>query len=237
MLVLGIETATSGCSVALVDEQGLVSERTLAAPQRALEWLVPAIEGILSDCGARPLDVQGVAVSVGPGSFTGLRIGIATAVGWARAGRIPACGVPTLLALAAQCGGGRLVAPVLDARRGEVVATLFLRNGNRWRPLVEELVAPPEAVIARFRTSGVILDDLTFVGDGLGRYGETLRAAFPNARFAPRVLWTPRAATVAALGREHLLEKGGEPLWAIQPRYGRAPSSGQSIRPVLDGTR
>jgi tRNA threonylcarbamoyladenosine biosynthesis protein TsaB len=237
VLVLGIETATSSCSVALVDEQGLVSERTLAAPQRALEWLVPAVEGMLRDCDVRPLDVQGVAVSAGPGSFTGLRIGIATAVGWARARGVPACGVPTLLALAAHCAGGRLVAPVLDARRGEMAAALFLRDGDRWRPLVEELVAPPEVVIARFRSVDVPPDALTFLGDGLGRYGEPLRAAFPKARFAPRVLWTPRAATVAALGRERLLEEGGEPLWAIQPRYGRAPSSGQPIRPVLEGTR
>lgn len=233
MLVLGIETATSSCSVALVDEGGLTSERTLGAPQQALEWLVPAIEGILRDCHVRPIDVQGVAVSVGPGSFTGLRVGIATAVGWAQARGIPACGVPTLLALAAQCAGGRLVAPVLDARRGEVASALFLQEGDRWRPLTEELTAPPEAVVARFRAVDESLDDLTFVGDGLHRYGKVLRAAFPNARFAPRVLWTPRAALVAALGRQRLLEEGGEPLWAIQPRYGRTPA----LRSVLEGAR
>lgn len=233
MLVLGIETATSACSVALVDDRGVVGERTLTSPQRALEWLVPAIEGMLRDGGLGPSDVQGVAVSTGPGSFTGLRIGIATAVGWAHARGVPACGVPTLLALASTCPGGRAVASVLDAKRGEMAAALFLREGDRWRPVTEDLTAPPEVVIARVRAADVPPEALTFVGDALGRYSELLRAAFPEAQFAPPVLWTLRAATVAALGRERLLEEGGEPLWAIQPRYGRVPYR----PPVLEGAR
>jgi tRNA threonylcarbamoyladenosine biosynthesis protein TsaB len=219
VLVLGIETATETLSVALVDEGGLRAERTLRA-RRALGWLVPAIAGMLRDAGLRPEDVEGVAVSTGPGSFTGLRVGIATALGWAQARSVPACGVSTLQALAAACGGASLVVPVVDAKRGEISAGLFKREGETCRPLTEEVTAVPEAVIGRLRELGV--EEPTLVGDGLQRYGPLLRQAFPRAHVAPRVLWTPRAATVAALGRERLLRSGGEPLQAIQPRYGRA---------------
>ncbi|MDR7417112.1 MAG: tRNA (adenosine(37)-N6)-threonylcarbamoyltransferase complex dimerization subunit type 1 TsaB [Armatimonadota bacterium] len=217
MLVLGIETATETISVALVDEDGLRAERALRA-RRALGWLVPAIGGMLRDAGLRPEDVEGVAVSTGPGSFTGLRVGIATAVGWAQARGVPACGVSTLQALAATCGA-LLVVPVMDARRGEVSVAPFVREGETYRPLTEELTAPPNAVIDRLRELGI--EDPTFVGDGLLRYGSLLRQAFPHAHLSPRVLWSPRAAAVAALGRERLLHSGGEPLGAIQPRYGR----------------
>ncbi len=220
MLVLGIETSTATASVALVDEAGLRVESSLRASRRALEWLIPAIEDALRDAGLEPEDVEGVAVAAGPGSFTGLRVGIATAVGWAHARGVPACGVSTLQALAVASGATPVV-PVLDAKRGELSAAVFVRDGEAYRPLTEELTAAPEVVIARLREVGV--EDLTFVGDGLQRYGSLLREAFPRAHIAPRILWSPRAATVAALGRERLLHAGGEPLGAIQPRYGRAP--------------
>ncbi|MDR5709642.1 MAG: tRNA (adenosine(37)-N6)-threonylcarbamoyltransferase complex dimerization subunit type 1 TsaB [Armatimonadota bacterium] len=222
MLVLGIETATYALSVALVDGVGLRAERTLRVGQRALQWLVPAIQGMLRDADLAPEEVEGVAVSTGPGSFTGLRVGIATAVGWAHARGVPACGVSTLQALAVTCSGAPFVVPVLDARRGEVSAALFAREGETYRPLTEELTAVPEAVIRRLRE--LRLEDLTFVGDGLHRYASLFREAFPRAHLAPQALWSPRAATVAAVGRERLLQAGGEPLGAIQPRYGRAAS-------------
>ncbi|MCS7172526.1 MAG: tRNA (adenosine(37)-N6)-threonylcarbamoyltransferase complex dimerization subunit type 1 TsaB [Armatimonadetes bacterium] len=222
MLVLGIETATETVSVALVDETGLRAERTRRAWRRALEWLVPAIQGMLRDADLAPEDVRGVAVSTGPGSFTGLRVGIATAVGWAHARGVPACGVSTLHALAVGCSPAPFVVPVLDARRGEISAALFVREGESYRVLMEELTATPEIVLGRLREFGV--EELTFVGDGLHRYGHLLRQAFPRAHTAPRALWGPRAAAVAELGRERLLRTGGEPLQAIQPRYGRAGS-------------
>ncbi len=220
MLVLGIETATSVAGVALVDAEGVRAECTLRAPQRALEWLVPAIGEVLQHAGVEAEDIEGVAVSAGPGSFTGLRVGIATAVGWAHARGIPACGVSTLEALAVASGATPVV-PVLDAKRGEVSAALYIREGEAYRAVTEELTAPPETIIRRLREAGI--EGFTFVGDGLHRYGGLLQEAFPRAQLADRVLWSPRAAAVAAVGRRRLLEDGGEPLWRIRPRYGRTP--------------
>lgn len=223
MRVLGVESATDVASVALVDSLGLVAEHTVRRPMRSLEWLAPAILEMLQELNLTPEAVEGVAVSVGPGSFTGLRIGIATAVGWARARGLPACGVATLEALAATIEAP-VVAVVMDAKRGEVAGALFERADGLLRRITEDLVGPPEEVARSFLRTREDPRGWVLVGDGLSRYGEVLARELPGARFAQRALWAPRAATVAWLGRDRLLAGGGEPLGAIQPRYGRTPA-------------
>lgn len=221
--MLGIEAATALVGVALVDSTGLLAERAVHRPMEALEWLVPAIHGLLDDLGLGPEGVEGVAVSVGPGSFTGLRVGIATAVGWARARGLPACGVPTLEALAAAVEG-EAVGVVADAKRGEVAGALFRCREGQLVRVVEEMVAPPEEVATAFREAKELAGRCVLVGDGLRRWGEVIRASLPEARVAPEVLWAPRAALVAWLGRQRLVEGKAESLTAIRPRYGRTPA-------------
>lgn len=220
---MGIETATAVAGVALVDGTGLLAERAVQRPMQALEWLAPAIHGLLDDLGLGPEAVEGVAVSVGPGSFTGLRVGIATAVGWARAHGLPACGVPTLEALAAAVAG-EVVGVVADAKRGEVAGALFCRREGQLVRAVEEMVAPPQEVATAFREAQELAGRCVLVGDGLSRWGDMIRTSLPGARVAPEVLWAPRAAMVAWLGRQRLVEGRAESLTAIQPRYGRTPA-------------
>ena len=115
MRVLAIETATPVAGVALLDQSGVLASRTVRAPMRHLEWLAAAIDGMLGDSGVRPDGVEAVAVGRGPGGFTGLRIGIATAAAWARARRVPVLGIDTLETLAVSAAGAGIVLPVLDA--------------------------------------------------------------------------------------------------------------------------
>jgi tRNA threonylcarbamoyl adenosine modification protein YeaZ len=126
--VLAIETATPIASVALVDADGVLASRTLRAPMRHLEWVAAAIDGMLRDLGAGPESVDAVAVGRGPGGFTGLRIGIATAAAWAKARTVPMLGMETLEVLACAADGTGLVLPLLDAHRGEVAAALYRFN-------------------------------------------------------------------------------------------------------------
>ena len=108
MRILAIETATSLGSVALLEGDRLVRSIEEEVPRRHLEWLAPAIRRLLSEGAWAPAQIEAVAVSRGPGGFTGLRIGIATAVAWARARAVPAVGVSTLAALAVGVEGAEI---------------------------------------------------------------------------------------------------------------------------------
>ncbi|HSR10897.1 MAG TPA: tRNA (adenosine(37)-N6)-threonylcarbamoyltransferase complex dimerization subunit type 1 TsaB, partial [Thermodesulfobacteriota bacterium] len=136
MIVLALETATLAGSVALVDagdgETGrrIIGENTLSNPETHSARLMPGIDRLLKEASLTIRDIGGIAVSIGPGSFTGLRIGVATAKGLAYALGIPVAGVPTLDALAAtRPFSPDPVCPVLDARKKEVYAALFRCNG------------------------------------------------------------------------------------------------------------
>lgn len=219
MVVLGLETATPYGSVALVGPDGLLAESTALVPMHHLEWLVPAVERVLQDAAIPRAGVEGLAVSQGPGGFTGLRIGIATAAAWARALGVPVVGISTLEALAA-AATAQLILPVLDAKRGEVAAALFRQEDRGALTRVrEDTVLPPEA-LREFAPS----DPVLLLGDGLARWPEVIRRSAPSARLAPPALWTPRAALVAALGRERLLAGRGDDPYRLVPRYGRRPA-------------
>lgn len=221
MRVLGIESATPYGSVAIVAGEGILVEITALAPMRHLEWLLPAIDQALRDAGIGRSQVDGLAVSVGPGGFTGLRIGIATAAAWARAMGIPLIGVSTLEALAGACGTPGLIAPVLDAKRGEVAAALFRREEDMGLTrLREDTLLPPEALGELLPADEPVL----LLGDGLARWPEAIQRAVRLPRVAPPVLWTPRAALVATLGRERLLRGQGDDPYRLSPLYGRRPA-------------
>ena len=129
MSLLALETATEVCSVALWQDGRPTSELTLRRPRAHAEQLIPMIEAALEQSQVVRQDLSGVAVSMGPGSYTGLRIGASTAKGLAAALDVPLIGVPSLEALAAQAEpwaeAGDLVAAAFNARRNEVYAALY----------------------------------------------------------------------------------------------------------------
>lgn len=218
MRILAIETATSVGSVALLQDGALISEISEAVPQRHLEWLTPAIQRLLATAGWTPAQVDAVAVSTGPGSFTSLRIGIATAAMWARAHGLPAVGVPTLAVVALGTQADGLVCAVLDVRRGEVAGALFARDGGV-RRMMDDVVGPMPQVLGRLPDAPI-----TFSGDGLTRYAEAIRAARSAAVFAPREQWAPTAGSLGRLGWERLVHGEHTPLYQLLPTYVRAPT-------------
>jgi tRNA threonylcarbamoyladenosine biosynthesis protein TsaB len=219
--VLGLETATPYGSVAVVGAEGLRGEITALVPMRHLEWLLPAVERVLAEAAIRREDIEGLAVSIGPGGFTGLRIAIATAAAWARAAGIPVIGLSTLEGLAATVAGPGLIAPLLDAKRGEVAAALFRREDDlTLTRLHDDIVLSPD------RLAEVVDADqpALLLGDGLARWGEAIHHTLPAARQGAPAAWVPRAAVVAALGRERLLGGRGDDPYRLAPRYGRSPA-------------
>ncbi len=226
MRVLAVETATPLASVAVVDASGVLAESTLRAPMRHLEWLLPATDGLLRGLGLGPEQIEAVAVSRGPGGFTGLRIGIATACAWARARSVPVLGVGTLEAFAAVVACG-LVLPALDAHRGEVAAALYrAASDGTVTCLVEPLVASPQTVgaeVARALGAAAAEPVLVF-GDGVARHGPALLGALgPRVRAGGPHLH-PRAATVGLLARPRLLHGERDDPGSLLPIYGRRPA-------------
>src|SRR5436309_14608092 len=126
MRVLAVETSTLSGGAALLDDERVVGEYTLDVRITHSERLMAAIDRLLSDARWTPRDLEGLAVTVGPGSFTGLRVGLSTVKGLALALAIPVAAVPTLDAMAAMLPYAALpVCPVLDARKREVYASLY----------------------------------------------------------------------------------------------------------------
>jgi tRNA threonylcarbamoyladenosine biosynthesis protein TsaB len=156
--------------VALVAEQQVLASLFLQQPAAFSRLLLPCIDRLLAWTGYTLADVAGLVVNIGPGVFTGLRIGMATAQGLAMAGGKPLVGCSTFEALLAlvPCWDGA-ICPVIEARRGEVYAALYSqRSGQVWEQLPAMVIAP-EALCA-------LLEDRTlFLGSGVKLYGATFR--------------------------------------------------------------
>ncbi len=224
MKLLAIETATLAGGVALMGEEGLIAEIRLHVETRHSERLLPVIDRLFLDGGIGLADLDAIAVSIGPGSFTGLRVGLGTAKGLAMGSGKPLVGVPTLEAMAAQFPYACLfVAPMLVARRNEVYWALFdLRDGRPVR-LRADAAASPEQILEEV---GEVDQPILFVGEGAERHTELLQAGRPQkAFFPPKRFRFPSAAGVAELGLERL--KRGETLFPEEatPIYVRASSA------------
>ncbi|MBI3997931.1 MAG: tRNA (adenosine(37)-N6)-threonylcarbamoyltransferase complex dimerization subunit type 1 TsaB [Armatimonadetes bacterium] len=233
MRVLAIETATTRGGVALVDAGGALAERAAYVPGQHLEWLVGAIAATLAEAGADRDAVEGLAVSLGPGGFTSLRIGLMTACAWAQTAGRPLVGVSTLDAIAAgipipegridasaagSAGSGHLVLAAVDARRGEIAAALFRRTDGLQR-LTADLVVAPEHLRDRLPP---IAEPVVVAGDALEQHRETIVATLaPWAGVADREHWWPRASVTGTLGRARLIRGERDDPLRLVPRYAR----------------
>src|ERR1700687_3568189 len=152
MKLLAVESATLSGGVALLDDDRLVGEITLNIAITHSERLMSAVDRLLADSGLAPADLDGLAVSVGPGSFTGLRVGLATVKALAMALDLPVAPVPTLDALAARL-------PFADARTGEVYLSLCRWSGSGMERQWDYLALPREAAAARLEAPVILLGD------------------------------------------------------------------------------
>lgn len=215
MLLLAIDTSTRRGSVALRRQGSPLGEVRRELDGGHSGWILDAAQGLLRDAGHGPDDLEGLAVVRGPGSFTGLRVGLATVQGLALPRGLPCLGVSTLDVLAWKVRGaaGRLFA-VMDAWRSEVYAREY---DGRGEPRGEPEVTSP-AALARRIGSG----ECAVFGDGALAYRGVLEAGCPRAAFPARSLFL--AATLAELAEPRLEEGQGGPGSELRPLYLRAPA-------------
>lgn len=210
MLVLGIEAATPVATVGLVDGEKVLAERLINNGRTHSINLLPMIKALLEDAGVEPGSLDGIAVSSGPGSFTGLRIGLATAKTLAQVWEIPVVGVSTLDVLAHGLhANAAVICPILNARKNEVYTAVYRINQD----LLPECLLGPLAVSIENLVDILQMDNgysglVMFLGDGVPVYQEKILTYLGSrAIFAPPALSFPRGAVAAQIGLK-LLKKG-----------------------------
>lgn len=216
MKVLGIDTSTSCGSLGLIEDKEVISEYLLNIPVTHSERLLGAIEFVLREARCRIEQIEGWAIALGPGSFTGLRIGVSTVKGLAFATGRPVAGISTLDVLASQIAPtSHLICPILDARKKEVY-TAFYRygEGGSLTRQSEYQAIPPEDLVKKIREQTI------FLGDGVRTYGDFLLNCLPSSAIFPPVPFrVSHGSMVATLGME-LLRKGEHlNLSAFSPIY------------------
>lgn len=192
MKLLAFETATEACSVALYLD-GAVIERYEIAPRLHAEYALPWAEELLVQAGIRRSQLDAIAISRGPGAFTGVRLAIAIGQGIALALDKPIVAVSTLMAIAVQAKGNRILAAI-DARMGEVYVGAFERKGDELIAISRELVAAPDKVVLPDDQGG-----WHGVGTGFSAVGGTLQSHLGPQLLNVDASILPHAADVARL--------------------------------------
>ncbi len=222
MLILGIETATQQVSVAIGGHEGVLGMFEVSRGRRHAETLVPAIEFLCRQADIEIAEFGAIAVDVGPGLFTGMRVGLAAGKAIAQALRVPMIGISSLDLLAFPLRySDRTIAAVIDARKGEVFYAFYRSVPGGVQRVTEPQVGTVDDFVADLMARG---QTVVCVGDGALRYQDDI-AAGVRCEFAEQFLSHPSAAPLVQLAHAKALREDWVNPWEIQPMYLRAPDA------------
>jgi tRNA threonylcarbamoyladenosine biosynthesis protein TsaB len=216
VFILAVDTTSPAGSVALLKGPSLLAEINQDSPVTFSQRLLPAIRFLLESNALGIQDVGGFAVASGPGSFTGIRIGMSTMKAFAYPSGKPIVPVSTLVALARkiQYPQNRLICPLIDAKKNEVYAALFESKAGSIRELIPQGAYSPDTLFSRLPAHRII----HFIGSGVGICRHLIYQYLKDkARFSRR---TPFIAfEVGSIGYEVLQKNGGEGIGKVEPLY------------------
>ena len=217
MLILAFETSAKAASVALLEDGKLLGESYQNTGLTHSQTIMVMAEDLLKQCGKTVADLTAVAVANGPGSFTGIRIGVAAAKGFAWGAELPCCGTSTLEAMALSLGIWQgYVCPVMDARRSQVYNALFHVDCGKYTRIREDRAISLEELGEDVKN---LSEPIFLVGDGSVLCYNTLSEKVPGLILPPEARMHQRASGVA-LEAERLLRSGGTfPAGALVPNY------------------
>jgi tRNA threonylcarbamoyladenosine biosynthesis protein TsaB len=220
MKILASDTSTMSCSVAVVDKTSVLAELTVTTGETHSKHLMRLIRDVIALSDMSISDIDGFAVITGPGTFTGLRIGVSSIKGLAAAHAKPVVGISSLDVLASQSSSASsLICPLIDARRGEVYFAKyrFSRTGDEQRGLIKEckeLVLPPAEAV------GGINEPCVFTGNGALIYKQDIVDLLGDlAYFAPEYQHTIRASAIAHLGMQRFEMDDSQDVAELVPHY------------------
>jgi tRNA threonylcarbamoyladenosine biosynthesis protein TsaB len=216
MIILGIDTATPQVGCAIGGHEGVIASFQNAKGKRHAETLVPAIDFVCRQANVELDEIGAIAVDVGPGLFTGLRVGVATAKAMASALRIPVVGVSSLdlLAFPLRWTNRRIVS-VVDARRGEVFYASYRQVPGGVQRVSEPQVGSPDTLCSEIQASG---DECLAVGDGARRYADELIDLI-KVEIADAGLAYPSPSSLVQLAHARALREEFVNAWDLQPVY------------------
>lgn len=217
MLILAFETSAKAASVALMEDEKLLGESYQNTGLTHSQTLMVMAQQVLQQCGKTPSQVQAVAVAEGPGSFTGVRIGVAAAKGFAWGAELPCYGISTLEAMAESLGVWQgYVCPVMDARRSQVYNALFYVNqGSITRRTPDRAIALSELE----KELKECQEPIFLVGDGSNLCYNSLRMEVPNLILPPEHRMHQRAVGVGILAARQAAQGIAPSGNALTPNY------------------
>ncbi len=222
MLILGIETATERVSVAIGGHEGVLGQVEINRGRRHAETLVPAIEFLCTQADVSLDEVGTVAVDIGPGLFTGMRVGLASAKAIAQALRVPMIGISSLDLLAFPVRwSDRVIAAVIDARKGELFYAFYRQVPGGVQRVTEPACGSVDDLVGDLLARG---QEALCVGDGALRYADQIQAGV-RVEIAEQWLAHPSAGPLVQLAHSRALREDWVNPWEIQPLYLRKPDA------------
>ncbi len=222
MLILGIESATAQVGCAIGGHEGVLAVAHSSRARRHAENLTPTIDFVRRQARIDLVEISVVAVDLGPGLFTGLRVGIAAAKAVAHALRVPMIGVPSLDLLAFPMRyTPRLIVAAIDARRGELFYASYRQVPGGVQRLSAHQVGSPDDLAAELLASR---EDCLLVGDGALRYAEVF-AGLTKVEIAEQGFAHPSAASLVQLAHAQALREQWVKPWELEPLYLRKPDA------------
>lgn len=222
--ILALDTATEACSVAL-SYQGNISTVDELSPRTHTQRILPMIDELLQKAGITINHVDTLVFGRGPGSFTGVRVGVGIAQGLALGANLPVVGVSNLLTMAEQAYqqlGAREVVALIDARMGEVYFAQYSRDGNGWYTVVNEQVCSPESAIAQIQTT----KQPVVVGTGWSAYRQFAEA---DLDVVCTEITLPSAQFMLALAQSEIEQGNTQSAFEVEPVYLRNEVTWQKL--------
>lgn len=214
MKILGIDTSSSNLSIALSDDKTIILSESQFVERRHSSVLVPKIQAMLQKAGIAINRIDGFIVGLGPGSFTGLRIGVSTVKGFGLALGKPCVGIASIDAIAMNntlaCD---MVIPIIDAKRGQVYACIYKREGNKFIRLTQFLLLPVDELLKKVKGRPV------FLGDGLKLYRGSIERFNKSAIFLGEDCWYPKAEHLIMLGFDNIKRHKNTSMEKLKPLY------------------
>lgn len=221
MIILSIDSSSKVATAALLNNDEVLGEHVLNNKREHSVLLMPMIENLLKDCNLTVNDIDGYVVSKGPGSFTGLRIGMATIKGLSFGSSKPYISISTLDALAYSLINFKgIICPIMDALRENVYTGLYKNSNGQLESIIEPTPMDIDELVATLKEKN---EDVIFTGDAVSKHKDYIKEHLPKAQFAPNHLSIIRASSLGELGLNFLKDgkcddPNSAPIYLKQPQ-------------------